>query len=345
MNNICFIKIDEESIDYDLLYRWCQNEFVYEWFEQRKLSFDEIKNKYYKKITDNNQKLFYISIDGQYIGYIQYYVSLYKNIDLSGDIYEYDLFIGESNYLSKGFGTQIINKLNKYIFEDEKCDFIILNVFARNYRAIRAYEKANFKKIDSYSGEDTLGKKEEMVVMAISKDKFLYSLSEITKDELRDYMYVNCISWNETYKGIMLDDFLKKITDEFDNNVLRLINKFDQTKIDEPDYKRYILRVNDEAVGILGICKSRDENYLDSGELCSLYLLNKMKNNGYGKIMFERAKEELRKMNYKDMIIYCIKENPTNNFYQHMGCRLVGSKERNIGGKDFIENIYYYENL
>ena len=172
-----------------------------------------------------------------------------------------------------------------------------------------------------------------------------YRIKEIEKDDLYDFMYVNTYSWNETYRNIMSDEFLDKILRELDQNVIRLKNKFEQKKIDEPDYKRFILYVEDLPVGIFGICKSRDEKYKYSGELCCLYLLNKAKKQGYGKIMFNRAKEELKKLGFKDMIIYCLKDNPTNDFYKHMGCNFVYEKERNIGGKDLIENVYYYEKL
>ena len=76
-----------------------------------------------------------------------------------------------------------------------------------------------------------------------------------------------------------------------------------------------------------------------------MYLLNKVKKNGYGRILFEKAVSELKKMNFNDMIIYCLKDNSTTKFYEHMGGKLVFEKERNIGGKDLIENVYYYENI
>ncbi len=47
-------------------------------------------------------------------------------------------------------------------------------------------------------------------------------------------------------------------------------------------------------------------------------------------------------MGFSDMIIYCLKENPTTKFYEYLGGKLVFEKERNIGGKDLIENIYLY---
>ena len=172
-----------------------------------------------------------------------------------------------------------------------------------------------------------------------------YIIKEIEKEDMYDYMYVNTYSWKETYRGIMTDEFLDKIVKELDQNVERLKNKFDQTKIDEPDYKRFLLYVNKEPVGVVAVCNSREEKYPNAGELCCLYLLNKAKKKGYGRILFDKAISELKKMNFNDMIIYCLKDNPTTKFYEHMGGKYVFEKERNIGGKDLIENVYYYEKI
>lgn len=172
-----------------------------------------------------------------------------------------------------------------------------------------------------------------------------YELKEIKKEDLYDYMYVNTYSWIEAYKGIMSDWFLEKTKIELEQNVKRLESKFEQTKIDEPDYKRFLLKENNEPIGIFGICKSREEKYPNSGELCNIYLLNKAKKKGYGRLLFEKAKEELKKQNFNDMVIYCIQENPTNEFYKYMGGKLVFSRERKIGDKIFVENVYYYEKI
>ncbi len=169
-----------------------------------------------------------------------------------------------------------------------------------------------------------------------------YIIKEIEKNDLYNYMFVNTYAWDETYRGIMADEFLDKIKNELNQNVERLENKFDKTKIDEPNYKRYLLYVNEEPVGIVAIGNSREEKYPKSGELQSLYLLNKAKKKGYGRILFEKAKQELKNMGFNDMIIYCLKDNPTKNFYEYLGGKLVFEKKRNIGGKDLIENVYYY---
>lgn len=170
-----------------------------------------------------------------------------------------------------------------------------------------------------------------------------YRIKEIEKDDLYDYMYVNTHSWDETYRGIINDEFLDKILRELDSNVERLKGKFDRQKIEEPDYRRFILYEDEVPVGVFSVCNSREEKYKAAGELACLYLLNKAKGSGYGRIMFEYAVNELKKAGHTNMVIFCLKDNPTNEFYKHMGGKLLFSKDRNIGGSDLIENVYYYD--
>ena len=53
-------RFKDNEEDYLKLYKWCQNKDVYEWFEQRKLSLDEIKEKYQKKLQEKKQELLII---------------------------------------------------------------------------------------------------------------------------------------------------------------------------------------------------------------------------------------------------------------------------------------------
>ena len=156
-----------------MLHRWCKNKFVYEWFEQRILSLDEIRNKYKNKLESNKQKLYIIQCDGKDIGFAQIYKfendynikidSKYKNT------YEFDLFIGEEDYLSKGIGRVIVNKINDMIYNNDEVDSIILRPFKRNIRAIKCYLKCNYKIIGEYDGFDTLGNPEVITVLLNEK--------------------------------------------------------------------------------------------------------------------------------------------------------------------------------
>ena len=62
MNKIDLIEFTDKKENYELMYKWCSQKFIYKWFEQRKLSYEEIENKYKNKILSNQQQLFFIII-------------------------------------------------------------------------------------------------------------------------------------------------------------------------------------------------------------------------------------------------------------------------------------------
>ena len=167
--NISIRHFEDKKEEYIKIYKWCQNKEIYEWFEQRKLSLEEITNKYRNKLLSKKQDLFIIECDNKDIGYTQIYrfdndikvdeLNNYQNI------YEFDLFIGEGDYLSKGIGKLVIDYLTNYIYSNYHADSIILRPFKRNIRAIKCYQKCNYNIINEHIGNDTQGNKEIILVL------------------------------------------------------------------------------------------------------------------------------------------------------------------------------------
>ena len=173
MGKIELISFSDNASNYELLNKWCSNRNVYEWFEQRILSYDEIVAKYQKKLKEGKQKLYLINCDDKLIGLFQ----LYKYDDTVFDIlkgykniYEYDIFIGEDDYLNKGIGSQVVKVIDDFIFNNYLADAIILRPFKRNVRAIKCYQKNNYHIVYEYDGKDTLGN-DEPIVMLINDNK------------------------------------------------------------------------------------------------------------------------------------------------------------------------------
>ena len=77
----------------------------------------------------------------------------------------------KKNILDRGVGLKVINEINKILFEKYNADSIIIRPFKRNIRAVKCYLKYNFKIIYEYSGFDTLGKKEKILVLINTKEK------------------------------------------------------------------------------------------------------------------------------------------------------------------------------
>ena len=110
--------------------------------------------------------------------------------------------------------------------------------------------------------------------------------------------------------------------------------------INKPLYKAFLLKVNDKYVGMFRVCKTDK----DMGELKSLYLLDEVKHKGYGKILFKRALEEVKKMGFNSMIVGCLSDNTNaNNFYKHMGGVFVSNRDFTIPNQTLKENVYLFK--
>lgn len=168
-------------------------------------------------------------------------------------------------------------------------------------------------------------------------------IKELALEDIPDYVKVNTIAWQESYKGLIADSILDEVLNNIDNSIQKQINKFDNDK--KNNIKKFILKVNDESVGMTGIGKATDEKHGDIGELYSLYLLNKVKKKGYGKLLFYNDVKELINLGFNEMIVGCLINNPSNDFYKHMGGKLIDVVTNKVKGYDMKENIYYYENL
>ena len=110
--------------------------------------------------------------------------------------------------------------------------------------------------------------------------------------------------------------------------------------------RRFLLKYNNEYVGVLRVRKTKYDNYSQCGELGALYLLDSVKGKGFGKVLFNKAINELKNMGYNKMIIGCLSENPSNDFYKHMGGEFVDTNPLTLpNGQELMENLYYYNEI
>lgn len=71
--------------------------------------------------------------------------------------------------------------------------------------------------------------------------------------------------------------------------------------------------------------------------------MKKYKGNGFGRKLVEEGIKELKSLGFDKMIIACLKGNPSNEFYKHIGGKYI--KDRMYERLSLPENIYYYENI
>lgn len=163
----------------------------------------------------------------------------------------------------------------------------------------------------------------------------------IRKKEFRDIRRceeVITLAWQETYKGIVEDNFLKHLEENLEERVIKREEEF----YNDND-KRFVLEVDGLIVGILRVGQCQIENYLDSGELYALYILKQYHGLGLGRKLVDKAKSVLKEDGYKTMLIGCLDKNPTNEFYKHLGGKFITTGIFKAGSQEIKENYYYFK--
>lgn len=148
-----------QESDLEILCYWLDQPHVKEWWNDG-LTHDEIKRKYRNRIGDTVVAPYIVYLDDKPIGFIQYY-----HADKVGDGWwpdavegtvGIDQFIGEENYINRGYGTKMISAFIQKLFSNLAIKKIITDVDPKNQRAIHCYEKAGFKFVKELMTPDGL---------------------------------------------------------------------------------------------------------------------------------------------------------------------------------------------
>lgn len=110
--------------------------------------------------------------DGKYIGGCGT-----NKVDWKNSTAVVGIFIGNKDYWGKGYGTDAMKVLIKFIFEQMNLNKIKLDVYSFNERAIKSYKKCGFK-VDGVLRQEIFrdGEYHDEYVMSILKEEYFASL-------------------------------------------------------------------------------------------------------------------------------------------------------------------------
>lgn len=144
-----------ESQDLQLLFRWFNQPYIAELWAEPK-TWDEFREKWLDKILKDFNYVAYI--DGVSIGYIRYYHvndddrKNFAGVYIPEPSVGSDLFIGEPEYLGKGYGAEMIRQFIAFVKSQEpNCKAMVIDPASDNLRAIACYEKVGFQKVGTYT--------------------------------------------------------------------------------------------------------------------------------------------------------------------------------------------------
>jgi RimJ/RimL family protein N-acetyltransferase len=163
MPRYTFTPLREEH--FDTARRWLLEPHVRRWWDE-----DPMDTDYPESVLDRWRRSvrgeiptdrFLIRIDGRPVGQIQSYrvadhPAYAAEIDIGEPAIAIDLFIGERALIGKGHGPALIAAfLRDVAFPRYGIDYCVIGPAAENVAAIRAYEKAGFRRLKDYREEDT----------------------------------------------------------------------------------------------------------------------------------------------------------------------------------------------
>ncbi|WP_181347409.1 GNAT family N-acetyltransferase [Thalassobacillus sp. CUG 92003] len=145
-------------------------------------------------------------------------------------------------------------------------------------------------------------------------------------------------SWHSTYKHIVPDDYLRRMTYESRQQ------KWTDIIAEQPVY----IAVTNEGkiIGFSNGGPERSGKYPGfTGELYAIYILEEHQKNGLGKRLLEPIIHELKQQHLYSMLVLVLGDNASRFFYENMGAEKLDTVETEVAGKKLNEVVYGWKDI
>lgn len=149
-----------EYTDFPLLVSWLGKPHVSKWWREPAANLEAVKKEFERCISGSEPtKVFIAFTENRPIGLVQsYWINDYpehaRTISLDKAV-GIDLFIGEENYIGRGYGSILITEFTSKIIRNSysHSKIVVADPEVNNVASIRAFEKAKFFKGRIVDGE------------------------------------------------------------------------------------------------------------------------------------------------------------------------------------------------
>ncbi|WP_044476898.1 GNAT family N-acetyltransferase [Oceanobacillus massiliensis] len=163
-------------------------------------------------------------------------------------------------------------------------------------------------------------------------------IRKAVNSDAQEIAIVHVDSWRTTYKGIVPDAYLEKLSYQ-ERTELWKSNLHEETVyVAEND--------NGDIVGFATGGKKKTLNYEQyDGELYAIYILEPFQGIGIGKLLIEPVIHDLKESGIDSMIVLVLNDNPAKYFYEALGARKIDTIKVTIAGVELKECVYGWKNL
>lgn len=144
--------------DLPLLHEWLNRPHVHEWWEEN-VTWDYVRESFTGDIANPMIEPMLACLDGEPVGYVQVYRVLgadpqWWQSETDPGARGIDQFLANAAQLNQGLGSRMVREFVASIFADPAVTKVQTDPSPRNGRAIRAYEKAGFRRVGEVQTPD-----------------------------------------------------------------------------------------------------------------------------------------------------------------------------------------------
>ena len=151
---------------------------------------------------------------------------------------------------------------------------------------------------------------------------------------------VHVQAWQETYRGLVPDAMLDALSVERNTSMWETIIGQDEPTITQ------VLEAHDGIIGFGSASNARDAKLAASGEVSSIYLLDRVKRRGLGRALFGSLLGALASRGHASAGLWVLVENHgTRRFYEALGGRVGPERVLPHRHGDLDEIAYVWDDL
>ena len=143
--------------------------------------------------------------------------------------------------------------------------------------------------------------------------------------------------WKNEFYDILPNGIINDMNKNVEKRIEHLIDQINENN------RVLVALVDDKIVGYIFYAKALNEDNDLTAVIREIYILPEYHKSGYGKYLVKKALHELHKLGYNNAIIGCLSKNPSNEFYKHIGGKLIGTRPFYKTMDILEENIYYFD--
>jgi len=137
--------------DLPMIVEWRRRPEVHEWYAGRPVTADEIRRRHLE--ADEPVTRCIVRLHGEPVGHIQFYEYTEEwkpAVGLGpGDegVWGIDVYLGEPALHGRGIGSRLVRGVAERLVSEHGASRVLIDPHVENLAAVRAYEKAGFRKI------------------------------------------------------------------------------------------------------------------------------------------------------------------------------------------------------